>query len=223
MPLSVIGAGYPRTGTMSLKLALEHLGFGPCHHMIEVLHHPEQALLWGRAFDEDGIDFDEVLAGYRSACDAPSCFLYRELAARYPNAKVVLGIRTAESWWKSASSTVMAVRPPDASPLGPIGPMMEKMVAYAARHDRPTPNPLERRNAESSMAAFMRHNEDVMRTIAPERLLVFEAKQGWEPLCNFLGVPVPSIPYPRVNTTEDFHAMNAAANGGPPPIPRMPA
>jgi hypothetical protein len=222
MPLSVIGAGYPRTGTLSLKLALEHLGFGPCHHMIEVIHHPEQASLWARAFDEDGIDWDVVLAGYNSSCDAPSCFVYDKLAARYPDAKVILGVRSAESWWKSASSTVMAARPAGGGPPAAIAPMVEKMRNYAERHNRPMPNPMAP-DPEASMDAFNRHNEEVKRTISAERLLVFEAKQGWGPLCKFLGVPVPSIPYPRVNTTEDFQAMtaSAAAQGGPPPIPRI--
>ena len=216
MPLKVIGAGYPRTGTLSLKLALEHLGFGPCHHMIEVLHHPEQAVLWGRAFDEDGIDWDEVLAGYNSCTDAPSCFVFNRLAGRYPNAKVILSIRSAESWWKSASATVFAGR--DGGPPGPVRPMLEKLFKYAMKYDRPVANPMEP-NAEAAMATFNRHNEEVLKTIPRERLLVFEAKQGWEPLCKFLGVPVPSIAYPRVNTTEDFQTMNANGEGEPPPIP----
>lgn len=217
MPLKVIGAGYPRTGTLSLKLALEHLGFGPCHHMIEVIHNPAQALLWAHAYDEDGIDFDEVLKGYNSSCDAPSCFMYRELAARYPDAKVVLSIRSAESWWKSASSTVMKVGA-GGPPFPAVRDMMENIAKYAQRHGRPIHNPAIS-DPEAAMSVFNRHNEEVRRTIPRERLLVFEAKQGWEPLCKFLGVPVPSIPYPRVNTTEEFQA--GFAEGKPPPIPRL--
>lgn len=215
MPLSVIGAGYPRTGTLSLKMALEYLGFGPCHHMIEVIHHPDQAVLWGRAYDEDGIDFEQVFAGYRSCCDSPSCFMYREIAARYPDAKVVLSIRNAESWWNSASATVMA----SGGAPGPTVPMLEKIGKYAQRHNRPIVDVVNP-DRESEMAAFNRHNEEVMKTISPERLLVFEAKQGWEPLCKFLGVPVPTIPYPRVNTTEEFQTRITKGEG-PPPIPRL--
>jgi hypothetical protein len=103
---------------------------------------------------------------------------------------------------------------------GPILPMLEKMAKYAQKHNRPMANP-GKPDAEVSMAAFNRHNEEVKRVIAPARLLVFEAKQGWEPLCKFLDVPVPSIPYPRVNSTEEFQSMTANAQDGPPPIPRL--
>lgn len=223
MPLKVIGAGYPRTGTMSLELALEHLGFGPCHHMAEVLQHPRQATLWARAFSGEPIDWDEVLAGYSSSTDAPSCFVSLELAQRYPDAKVVLSLRSAESWWDSAQATVMSeanrdgmIRSPNAAL---IGPMMMKMREYLYRNGdgaegaRAAPEPGTPDRA-AAIAAFNRHNERIRAAIAPERLLVFEARQGWEPLCEFLGVPVPQQPYPRANRREEFHEMVARIHAG---------
>lgn len=218
MPLTVIGAGYPRTGTMSLKLALEHLGFGPCHHMAEIIRHPEQATLWARAFGGDSIDWDDVFAGYSATTDAPGCFVALELAGRYPDAKVILGIRSAESWWASAQATVMSDANRDRMMNSPaaaaIGPMMIKMREYLARDGEGAAFDPTQPDPGAAMAAFDRHNERIRRSIARERLLVFEARQGWEPLCEFLEVPVPDSPYPRANSREEFHEMVARVQAG---------
>ncbi len=137
MPLNVIGAGIGRTGTQSLKFALEQLGAGPCHHMIEVFRHPEQFALWEQVFDERPLDWEEVFAGYRSSCDAPSVFVYRELAEHYPSAKVILTTRDPESWWRSASATIISQseRTTGHAPQGdtPLEKMMAKAKAYQAR------------------------------------------------------------------------------------------
>ena len=214
MPLKVIGAGFPRTGTLSLKLALEDLGFGPCHHMAELFQHAEQPPLWTRKFNGETLDWEVLLKGYNSLTDAPGCFFYRELADRYPDAKVLLSIRSAESWWKSASATVMANdAPADGPPIsGDMGKMFQAMGAYLGRqHGAQSSWDSMSANKDAAIASFERHNESVRKYIKPERLLVFEAKQGWAPLCKFLGVPVPDKPYPRVNTTEDFNAQRTAS------------
>lgn len=207
MPLKVIGVGFPRTGTLSLKLALEQLGFGPCHHMIEILQHPEQALLWGRKFGGESLDWDEVFAGYASTTDAPSCFFYKELAARYPDAKLVLSTRSAESWWQSAQATVMSAENRERMMHSPnaalMAPMFQQMREYLSKRPGSFPDP-ENADAEQAITAFNRHNEGARREFSPGRLLVFEAKEGWEPLCGFLDVPVPDIPYPRANSREEF-------------------
>jgi len=213
MPLKVIGAGQGRTGTMSLKHALEQLGFGPCHHMIEVIQHPEQFAVWERVFEEkEPVDWEHVFRGYNSTCDAPSVLVYKELAQHYPNAKVVHTVRDPESWWRSASATVLNARRNFAE-LGdtPMARMFEKAAAYRARHGG-APNILNL-DRDAAIAEFNQHNEEVRRVIAPERLLTYEVKQGWGPLCKFLGVPVPATPFPLTNTTEEFQArlrnMNA--------------
>jgi len=204
MPLEVIGAGSPRTGTASLKVALEQLGFGPCHHMGECFAHPEQFALWERVFEEkEPVDWEVVLKGYRSACDAPSVIVYRELAERYPKAKVILTTRDPESWWRSTQATVTqaSAHAAQVGPENPVVKMMIKLTEYRAR--RGIGRPMEH---DAAIADFRRHNEEVRRVIAPERLLVFEAKQGWAPLCKFLNVPVPDAPFPHANTTEQFQA-----------------
>jgi Sulfotransferase domain len=207
MPLKVIGAGQGRTGTHSLKLALNQLGFGPCHHMTECIQHPEQFAMWERVFETKApVDWEEVFRGYRSTCDAPSVLVYRELAKHYPEAKVILTVRDPESWWRSVSATIHAGRKLDQSAESPINRMFAKARVYLARHGG-APDFVEL-DHEAAIAAFNRHTEEVRRVIPPERLLVYEANQGWEPLCKFLSVPLPATPFPLTNTTEQFLAFN---------------
>jgi hypothetical protein len=201
MALEIVGAGLGRTGTATLKTVLEQLGFGPCHHMIEVIQHPEQADFWGRAARGEPVDWEELFAAYRSSCDWPSCAFYKELAARYPAAKVILTLRDPEAWFQSVSNTILPAMKgplvlPDGTRVGPPGDFAALLIGEKTFH-----NDFSR---ENMIAVFNRHNEEVKRVIAPERLLVFEAAQGWEPLCRFLGVPVPATPFPRTNTTEEF-------------------
>jgi len=206
MPLEVIGAGQGRTGTHSLKVALEQLGFGPCHHMIELVQHPEQFAIWERVFEEkERPDWETVFKGYRSACDAPSVLVYKELAKRYPNAKVIHTVRDPESWWRSASATVLNARRNFAELRDtPMARMFEKAAGYRARHGGAAD--ILQLDHETAIAEFNRHNEEVAKVIEPERLLVYEVKQGWAPLCKFLGVPIPSTSFPLTNTTEEFQA-----------------
>ena len=206
MPLQVIGAGLGRTGTMTLKNALEELGFGPCHHMYEVIKHPEQAPFWERATRGEPVDWEEVFANYRSSCDWPSCAFYKELADRYPAAKVILTLRDPHAWYLSVCNTILPAMKapmfaPDGTRVGPPGDFAKPLIGektFGMRFDEP-----------HMVEVFNRHNEEVKRTIPAERLLVFEAAQGWEPLCRFLGVPVPATPFPRTNTTEEFKARVA--------------
>jgi len=204
MPLDVIGAGQGRTGTASLKLALEQLGFGPCHHMSEIIAHPEQALHWAKVFDDEPVDWEEVYRGYRSAVDAPTCWVYRALAERYPKAKVILTVRDPESWWYSAQATVMSVEVREGMQQTghPMGQLRDKIAGFRARRR------LSQRTSDhdDAIAEFHRHNDEVRRTIAPERLLTYNVKEGWEPLCEFLKVPVPRTPFPHTNTTQEFRA-----------------
>ncbi|HEY1637020.1 MAG TPA: sulfotransferase [Rhizomicrobium sp.] len=206
MPLEVIGAGLGRTGTMALKTALEELGFAPCHHMYEVIQHPEQAPFWERATRGERVDWEEVFANYRSSCDWPSCAFYKELAGRYPAAKVILTLRDPHAWYKSVCNTILPAMKgplvlPDGSRAGPPGdfaPLLIGEKTFGNNFDE-----------AHMVAVFNRHNEEVKRTIPPERLLVFEAAQGWEPLCRFLGLSIPARPFPLKNTTVEFKARIA--------------
>jgi hypothetical protein len=206
MPLKVIGAGLGRTGTLTLKTALEMLGFGPCHHMVEVLAHPEQVPLWNKAYDGEPFDWEEIYAPYQATVDWPGAHFYAQLAERYPDAKVILSKRDAERWYESMSETILEALEgmeikhavPEGHPMRFGGIISERTFGFDY-------------GKASVVGAFERHNAEVRSRIAPERLLVFEAAEGWEPLCAFLGVPVPDEPFPRVNDREEFKAHAARA------------
>lgn len=205
MSLSAIGAGFGRTGTLSLKGALEHLGLAPCYHMLEVSRNPGHAAIWDRAADRAAVDWDALFARYRSAVDWPACHFYETLARRYPASKVILTVRDPARWYESARSTIFDVM---AGPIpdGEIGAqlrMARKLIVdgtFGGGTD----------DRERVIQVFERHNEAVKRAIPPERLLVYQVSEGWEPLCRFLDLPVPDEPFPHVNTTDEFRQMIAA-------------
>ncbi len=198
MTLSVISAGFGRTGTMSLKLALEELDLGPCHHMIEVIHNGEaQVPLWNAALAGNP-DYGAIYDGYKSAVDWPSAAFWKELADAYPKARIILSSRSAESWYASISETILAtVWAPDTWPPQAVEwfTMVTKVLERSFG---------DARDKEDLIATFHAHEANVKATIPPERLLVHSAKDGWGPLCAFLEVPVPLTPYPRTNSKEEF-------------------
>lgn len=203
--MRVIGAGYGRTGTASLKRALETLGFGPCHHMEEVIKHPAEVPTWARAARGEKIDWKTFMSPWGSACDFPSALYYRELMEAFPDAKVVLTVRDAASWYASMRETIVPMfnRFPNSivlqhlpflgSPRRAMGGSSINKLIIERFGER-----------EHVLKVFDEHIAEVERVVPAERLLVFEAKEGWEPLCKFLGVPVPSEPFPRVNDTAEF-------------------
>lgn len=205
MGLAVIGAGWGRTGTKSLKLAVEQLGLGPCHHMEDILASPGQLQLWLAVANGETVDWNEVFAGYRSAVDWPSAHYWRELAAFYPDARVILTVRPAEAWWNSYSKTLM--RAFQKSEAGIDNPHMRGVSEMVLKSSRKT-FPARMDDKEALLAAYRDHEGTVRKAFAgePERLLVYDVKEGWEPLCSFLGLPVPQGEYPRSNTAEDFWA-----------------
>ena len=206
MALKIVGSGLGRTGTMSLKLALEQLGLGPCHHMVEVFMHPESVPLWIAA-GAGKPDWDAIFDGYQSMVDHPGCRFWRELMDYYPDAKVIHTQRDPERWFASTQATIFAPGSPAASAEGPMAAFFASVTAqYQGRLN----------DHDFMIEYFNRHTEEVTSTVPKERLLVFEAAQGWEPLCAFLGVPVPATPYPRENSTADFQARVANAGSGPP-------
>lgn len=199
MSVNVIGAGVGRTGTYSLKLALNRLGVGPCHHMEEVLHQmPVQVPLWADAA-ADRPDWKRIYAGYNSAVDWPTACFFRELSAAYPSAKFVLTERDPERWADSFGATIytlLAGR--DQAP-----PEMRAWLQMAGDVIARTgfPPGLDK---DGLVQAFVAHNEAVRAAIPADRLLVYAVRQGWEPLCDFLDVPVPDEPFPRTNDRGEF-------------------
>ena len=202
MTLSVVGSGFGRTGTKSLKDALEQLGFGPCHHMHEILEHPEQVSHWQALAEGKKPDWNAVFSGYRSQVDWPGAHYWRELADAFPNAKVIHTVRPEEKWWASFSASIAKLSCIYTTlPLAPHAKdMMDAWVAFAGK---PTfGDGIEDR--DTALAAYRLRAEQVQGAIPPDRLLVFDVAEGWEPLCRFLDAPVPDRPFPHLNLEADF-------------------
>ena len=201
MPLDIIGPGFGRTGTHSMKIALEHLGFGRAHHMFEVRDNPRLLPDWEAIADGEARDWEKVFAGYRAQVDWPGARFWRELATRYPDAKVILTVRDPEDWHRSVEQTIlrfMAGRGQyDDAHTNGVAEMAHKLVIEGVFDGR-----LDDR--DHAIRIFNAHIAEVKATIPPERLLVMDVAEGWEPLCRFLGVPVPSVSFPRLNSTRTF-------------------
>jgi hypothetical protein len=219
MALEVIGAGWGRTGTESLKAALEMLGFGTCYHMFELLRRTRQVKHWEALARGERPDYDDLFRGFRSAVDFPAAKYYRELAAEYPNAKVVLSVRDPASWYESASKTILRGIPPPMRLVPPLlgvfSPNIRGMGPLMTHLEKDLYNGFfegKARDKDHMIARFVAWNEEVQRTIPKERLLVYEVKQGWEPLCAFLGKPVPSEPFPRNNDGASFQRRTRVSN-----------
>jgi hypothetical protein len=205
MALKVIGSGFGRTGTMSLKLALDQIGLGPCYHMVEVFKNPAAPDMWSAAADDPAhADWATIFDGYTSTVDWPNATYYKELADAYPDAKVVHTERDAEDWYASTQATIFVDRgPPDAD--APFPRMFGKVIRSlfdGRMHDK-----------DHVIGVYNAHNARVRETIPADRLLIYHVADGWEPLCEFLGVPVPEGGTPKVNSREEFAAM--VAGGGP--------
>lgn len=202
MSLQVVGAGLGRTGTHTQKVVLEQLLGGPCHHMVELFVHPEQVPMWRHAIDGAPLsEWGSVLDGNVGAVDWPACHWYAELADANPDALVLLSVRaSADEWYRSASSTIfpaIAAAPVD----DPWAVAVRRMLAADIG------DPADEAVAK---AGYERHNETVRATIPPDRLLEWTPTDGWAPLCERLGVPVPDEPFPVTNTTEEWQARATA-------------
>jgi hypothetical protein len=201
--LRIIGSGFGRTGTQSLKLALIELGFGPCHHMDEMFANPGMLPAWQAVARGGKPDWPAMYPGYVSQVDWPGAALWREMAAAFPGVRVIHTERPEEDWWRSFSSTINTLVPRRADLPDPHRRAVLEMAHDLIMPATFGPMPIDR---ERALAAYRRNNEAVRATIPPERLLVFYADRGWAPLCAFLDVPVPSTPFPRVNSTAEFRA-----------------
>ena len=208
MALQVVGSGLGRTGTKSMQTALNMLGFGPCHHMVEVFSHPESVPLWIAA-GAGRPDWDAIFATYRSMVDYPGAAYWRELAAFYPNAKVLHTVRDPDQWFESTQATIFAPEGIAARAMASDEPMTAFFKSFSGAfrdhlHDR-----------AFLTDYFRRHTDEVKATIPLERLLIYEVGQGWEPLCRFLGVSIPDAAYPSENSRADFIGRNLAGPAAP--------
>jgi hypothetical protein len=196
--MDVIGAGFGRTGTLSMKVALEMLGFGPCAHMLPLIGDEERSALFTQAAAGDEASLDKALDGHRSTVDWPGVFFWRELVAKYPDAKVVLTVRDPEKWYASAERTIwMATNQPTPPQMTAFRQMCDATNWDGTFHGRFG-------DKDYAIKIFNEHNDRVRRTIPAGRLLEYEVGEGWERLCAFLGVPVPDQEFPRLNDSASF-------------------
>jgi hypothetical protein len=202
MAMRVVGAGLGRTGTHSQKLALERLLGAPCYHMIETFGRPDDIPVWHRAVNGDLPNWRTVLADYAAAVDWPVAAFWREIGDAFPDAIVLLSTRDVDAWWTSASNTIFKVVGNEVAAEEITG--AQQSMAADMLTKRFTPRWMEEDEAKR---AFEQHNADVRAAIPGDRLVEWQPGDGWEPICNALGLPVPDEPYPHVNTTADFRAM----------------
>jgi hypothetical protein len=216
MALELIGAGLGRTGTLSLKAALERLGYRPCYHMIEVLTAAERARQWLEPTQSGSYDWDAIFDGYRATVDWPAAAFWRELVDRYPDARVVLSRRDADRWYESMMNTiypVMTQAPREQAPE--VFHDFHEMV-YALIFERTFQGRLG--DPVHAKRVFEEHNQAVIDAIPASRLLVYQPGDGWEPICRFLGVPVPDEDFPHLNDTAWYRTrMRLPAIEGPTP------
>jgi len=203
MGLRVIGSGFGRTGTMSTKMALEQLGYGPCHHMTEVMQNPVQPAHWHALARGEEPDWAEVFDGYSAQVDFPGASVWHDLSVAFPEARVIHTERPEDDWWASYSATIgkfFAHRQslPLPPPVAEIFETMDKLLVQGVMGGQ---------DRASAIAAYRRNNEKVRDTIPRDRLLVFTPSDGWDPLCQFLGVDVPKGDFPRSNAREEFWAL----------------
>lgn len=214
MTLQVIGAGFGRTGTLSMQQALNDLGFGPTYHMNDVFKNPSHAQLWLDYGDTGTANWDHMFEKYNATVDFPACCAWRELYDQYPDAKVVLTVRDPDRWWESVNGVLYPARTLYAPWLLKAVPftqrwtdMVESLVWSGTFNDRFA-------DQEYATQVFRDHIDEVQAYCDPDRLLVFEVAQGWEPLCEFLDVPVPAQPFPHLNDSATLKRRFAGIRWG---------
>ena len=198
---------------MSLKVAVETLGFDPCYHMTEVFAHPEHTGFWISAWREEPADWDGVLGEYEAAVDWPACTFYEELMERHPDAKVILSVRDPERWYESVRNTIYELSV--VIPRHPIYRIGYKLVSFFVFRGSGNVDLADEiiwqgtfdgrfEDKHHAIEVFERHNAVVQQRVPENRLLVYDVKAGWGPLCEFLGVDVPDEPFPRTNDTAEM-------------------
>ena len=201
--LKVIGSGFGRTGTLSLKAALEILGFAPCYHMQEVIKRPLHIKKWQKIAHGQPVAWHSIFRNFQATVDYPASSFYRELLDAYPDAKVIHTVRDPERWYASTDETIY--RATDSFPawirkLPPLSwfiDMQEQLIWQRLFNGRFPDRPY-------AIQRFHAYTEEVKQQVPPEKLLIFEVKEGWQPLCDFLEVPVPNVPFPHINDRKRF-------------------
>lgn len=208
MTIEVIGAGFGRTGTLSLKIALEALGLDKCYHMMEVMRNESHAAEWRKAARGEAVNWEALYTGYRATVDWPSASFWRELRAVYPEAKVILTLRDSQQWYTSVMNTIWKFSSQAAGEsrtqldeAGMERSMMGDEIIWQGVFGG------RMQDRDHVIECYEEHNQEVIDTVPADKLLVYRPGDGWEPLCGFLQKTVPDTDYPKVNSTEDFSAL----------------
>ena len=208
--MKLIGAGLPRTGTLSQKIALEMLGVAPCYHMVNVLGELEETERWRQAVNNE-LSLDTILDGFQATVDWPGSYFTRELVEIYPDTKVLLSVRDGDSWARSMHDTIWGVlygqilirHMSDA--WSEVDPKWRSYISLMDGMWKRSGLMEDENTTQAYMSdAMQRYNEEVQQTVPQERLLVWTPADGWEPLCEFLELPVPDVPFPHVNDSKQF-------------------
>ena len=215
MSLKIIGAGFGRTGTSSLKAALEELGFGKCYHMEVLLCNPEDVSYWEAAEQGKPVNWDQLFSGYQATVDYPGYRHYQKLLQYYPDAKVLLSVREPEKWYESTYNTIYQAAPPLFQKIVmafklPFSARLRKLIRVFKLANNVWKEDFQGRfeDREFAISLFNKHVEEVKKHVPAEKLLIFDVKQGWEHLCNFLNVPIPNKPFPRLNDSSNVKARS---------------
>jgi Sulfotransferase domain len=209
--IKLIGAGLPRTGTLTQKLALEELGLGPCYHWVNVIADLDEVELWSNALDGNAA-WDQIFDGHHSTVDWPGGYFYRELLDAYPDAKVLLSVREDEAWERSFRDTIWmmchgeTLMPRLSGARAEVDPRWRRYLTLVDRMFWGPQGTFANGHADPAqlIEQARAHNEEVKRVVPAERLLVWQVTEGWGPLCEFLGVDVPAEPLPHANEREAF-------------------
>ena len=202
--MKIIGAGLGRTGTSSLKVALEMLGFAPCYHMDVLGKHPDHVDFWLDATAGQPVDWRSFFAAYAATLDWPACDYYQALMAVYPDAKVILTVRDGDKWYDSIYETIYSYNKHFPSWAKAVAPQAARLVELRQRQVWQAKFNERFEDRQYAIDVFNAHNEAIKRVVPAQRLLVYEVQQGWEPLCAFLQLPIPTEPFPHVNDRMQF-------------------
>jgi Sulfotransferase domain len=222
MTVRVIGAGMGRTGTYSLKNALEILGVTKCYHMVELIRNPAGVRYWEGLARQEEIDWEGLFAGYQGIVDFPGCCFYQEIFQHYPDAKVILTVRDPEDWYASTMATIFQAAPSALEKLKmawqiPFSPALRQRIRIFRLVDQLVWDgdfQGDFLNKDQAIAVYQRHIEQVKQTIPADQLLVYQVTEGWSPLCAFLELPLPSEPFPNLNQRARFNEFKAQVMRG---------
>ncbi|KAJ7258165.1 P-loop containing nucleoside triphosphate hydrolase protein [Mycena rebaudengoi] len=221
VPMQVLVLGCPRTGTLSMTVALEKLGY-KTHHLSKGMFNPHELDMWTEAMNAKFLgkgkvygreEWDQVLGRYQAVTDV-SVLFWEEFLAAYPDAKVILTTRDPDQWWKSYNGTIAVLfrskRAVVAQWLDPrgFGRFREFMRMTVAMSFGCDPRAVKEEDAK---ARFCAHYESVRCVVPKEKMLEYQVGEGWTRLCEFLEKDVPDIPFPRKNDAKLLKEMSDAA------------